>query len=79
MKISAFSVCLVVHPLALIDVSVCVDELTLSERFVFVPVTLVARTIRPHLNAVSFLLVAEPRTLINRSIFKNNLTLFNRI
>ena len=55
MKISVLSVCLVIHPLSFIDVSVCVEEPTLSTRFVFVPVTLIARTIRPHLNAVSFL------------------------
>lgn len=75
MQILSESVCLIVLPLALIDVAICVDKSASAVCLIVLPVALVQRTVCPNLNSlsISFASALIPVSFVSSSVLKSDL------
>lgn len=67
MNVDTVTICLIVHPVSLINIAIDVDELPLTVRSVIFPVAFVACTIRPNLFAESITKAANPLPQVSSS------------
>lgn len=65
--VDPIAVGLVVDPVALVDVSVDVNEFAMPVRTVIAPLPLVAGAIGPHLDAIAVAEAPDPLTLVGRA------------
>ena len=77
MSVRAFSIGLVVLPFALIDISICVEQLAESVGLIVQPVTLVSAAIRPLLPSEPLSQLIPPFTLIYGATRQSNRSLLN--
>lgn len=73
MNVDSVSISLVVLPLAFVDVSVGVPELSTTVRFILAPLSFVLGVVRPDLDSWSVPLVIEEVSFVNSSVFKGKL------
>jgi len=72
--VDAIAVCLVIEPLALVDVAIDVPELSLTVSFVEAPMTLILGTILPDLHALTVLHVSKPLAGVGSAVLDLHLT-----
>ena len=65
MGVSTLTICLIVKPVALVDVAISVVQLAVAVRFADLPLALIERTIRPSLLAHSVSKTVQPFTFVN--------------
>ncbi len=74
MDIDTIAVGFVIVPLALEDVAVNVPELALAAGLVEPPIPLIPGTIRPDLDTIAMLHVAQPLPLVDSSVLEDDFT-----
>ena len=68
--VGSIAVCFVVHPIALVTVSVRVGELSFPFGFVVLPLAFVDRSVRPLLPAPTISQIAQPLALILNTVLE---------
>ena len=71
MGVHSLTICLIVFPITLVNISVCVPELASPIGFVVSPLALVLRSIGPFLLAVPMALAIFHVALVNSLILEN--------
>jgi len=70
MRVGALTFCLIVSPLAIVDVSICMNQLPASICLIVTPHSFIARRVRPHLHSISVSALAQPLAFVNSSVWK---------
>ena len=72
MLVGTMSVSFIVDPLALIDISIGVDEFTVTIGFIILPITFVSGSVGPNLGSCSISLILEPLPAVGGTVLQMN-------
>lgn len=70
MLVDAVAMCLIVQPVALVDITVGVNETAFAVGLIIAPVALEIGAVLPDLDASAVALAIFPLALVNRSVFE---------
>jgi len=72
-SVDSIALSFIVDPLAVKHVAIYVPEFTLAASFVLTPVSFIASSIRPNLDAVAVFESAHPLSAVDSSILEDNI------